>query len=164
MTSSPHAPEPHRATARLDIWTVNVTEPVFVGCLSSREPVPAICRPAALLAHLCPCHLEPGMSETRSWVSGAGGTGGIRAGEVEQPQKQGIQRRSNWFSGQWQVVVVLGNYERYDGRCRSPAPALAWAAHWDGGQRGSFTARSTASKGCTRLAPQHPETKHQTCN
>ena len=69
MTSSPHALEPHRATARLDIWTVNVTEPVFVGCLSSREPVPAICRPAALLAHLCPCHLEPGMSETRSWVS-----------------------------------------------------------------------------------------------
>ena len=73
MTSSPHAPEPHRATARLDIWTVNVTEPVFVGCLSSREPVPAICRPAALLAHLCPCHLEPGMSETRSWVSRAAG-------------------------------------------------------------------------------------------
>ena len=125
MTSSPHAPEPHRATARLDIWTVNVTEPVFVGCLSSREPVPAICRPAALLgAHLC-CHQQPGMSETRSFrwdgeqMSSHAGAETAEAGESREEVIDPL------VSGRGGCGVGgVGNYERYDGRWRSPAPAL----------------------------------------
>ena len=88
MTSSWHAPTSTRGTARLDIWTVNVTEPVSMAalCLSSREPVPAICRPAALLAHLCPlCHLAPGMSETRSLASHL--DWGIRCIGLQMPQQ-----------------------------------------------------------------------------
>ena len=126
MTSSPHALEPHRATARLDIWTVNVTEPVFVGCLSSREPVPAICRPAALLgAHLC-CHQQPGMSETRSFrwdgeqMSSHAGAETAEAGESREEVIDPLVSSGRGGCG----VGGVGNYERYDGRWRSPAPAL----------------------------------------
>ena len=115
MTSSPHALEPHRATARLDIWTVNVTEPVFVGCLSSKEPVPAICRPAALLgAHLC-CHQQPGMSETRSFrwdgeqMSSHGGAETAEAGESREEVIDPLVSSGRGGCGVLVVLVIMSD-------------------------------------------------------
>ena len=156
MTSSPHAPEPHRATARLDIWTVNVTEPVFVGCLSSREPVPAICRPAALLAHLCPCHLEPGMSETRSWVSEQVEQVESRQGRWSNPRSRESREEAIGFegSGRWWLWCWVIMSDMMGGAAHLP---LLWL-----GQPTGMGGSGAASQPAPQLPKVAPGLLHST--
>ena len=133
MTSSWHAPTSTRGTARLDIWTVNVTEPVLDGCsvLSSREPVPPICRPAALLAHLCslpPCTrddrdqvfgIPPGLGHSVYWPAAATATTGY-----EESGEKVIGTGSKWLRLWCWVIMsdMMGG--------GSHLPARAGQARW----------------------------------
>ena len=107
MTSSLHAPTSTRGTARLDIWTVNVTEPVLDGCSlplqqgTSSYYLPARRPTGSPVPSLPPCTrderdqvfgIRPGLGHSGFWPAAATATT-----DYEESGEKVIGTGSKWL-------------------------------------------------------------------